>query len=106
MNDNDQFYHPIYAQAKDLQNKFHDMLGSGSHPAAGALQHEIRDLVEDIEVRKNPLTIENRVKSIQNQLKQIERQGHTFMNYDHANYLHHSYEQMRGEIRRLHNKIG
>ena len=102
----DQFYHPIYAQAKDLQYKFHDIVGNADHPMAHTLRNEIHDLVEDIEVRKNPLTIEQRVKTIQNQLKQIEHQGHSFMNYDHANYLHHSYERMRSDIRRLHNTIG
>lgn len=102
----DQLYHPIYQQAKDLQYKFHDYVREDNHPAAHVLRTEIHNLVEDIEKQKNPLSIENRVKIIQHQLQQIEHQGHTFMNYEHANYLHSSYDRMREDIRHLHHTIG
>lgn len=99
----DLYYHPIYQQAQALQYKYHDLIANSQHPAAHALGAEIHKLVEDIEVKKNPLTLENRVKAIQRQLNTVEHQSQPFMSYDHANVLHHGYEAVRAKIRDLPN---
>ena len=99
----DPFYHPIYEQAKSLQYKFHDVVNDAHHPAANILRNEIHKLVEDIEVKKNPRTIEDRLKIIQRQLKEVEHQSHPVMHYEHADYLHTSYEHMRQNLRKFDN---
>lgn len=97
----DEHYHPLYQQARDLQYKFHDVLDQPHHPMADSLRREIHELVEDIEKQKNPRSIETRIKTIQHQLLENRMQPHPVVSYDHINYLHHNYEQMRNNVRRF-----
>lgn len=97
-------YHPLYQKAIDLNNKFNDFTGGNhGHPEAAALQHEVRQLIEDVEVKKNPRTIENRIKTIQHQLKQSQNMSHSYMDYNHYDYLHDNYEFMRRDLRKFNN---
>lgn len=97
-------YDALLKQATALNYKVHDFIGGDhSHPSAGALQHEVRQLMEDIEVRKLPRSIEQRVKTIQQQLKQSQVQQHSFMNYNEFDYLHDNYENFRRGLQKWHN---
>ena len=98
----DPSYKIMYNQARNLQYKFQDMLGT-SNPTASILHREAKDLVDDISMNKNPRDLENRIKTIQNHMKQVEHQGDHLMSYEHANGIHHEYEQMRQEVRNFHN---
>jgi hypothetical protein len=98
----DPSYQALHARARELQYNFQDILGHGN-PTADLLHREARELVDDIEKSKNPRDLENRIKIIQNQMKQIEHRGQNLMSYDHANAIHHNYETMRQDIRRFHN---
>ncbi len=99
----DPIYGPVYKQAMDLQYKFHDMSGGGDHPATNVIRNEIHKLVEEIETKKNPRDLEHRINIIQRQLKEAQNQNHPTFTYDHADYLHHNYEQMRSGLRKFHN---
>lgn len=96
-------YKPLYQQAVNLQYKFHDFTVGISHPEVNTLRNEINQLVEDIEVKKNPHTIEDRIKTIQRQLIQSEHTGSPIMHYEHKDFLHDNYEQMRNNVRGLNN---
>jgi hypothetical protein len=95
----DQQYRPIYQQAVDLRNRFHDLTDQPNHPMAHVLQREVHELVEDMEKNKNPRTLENRVKAIQHQLLESRMQGDNILSDNHIDYFHHNYEQMRTNIR-------
>ncbi|HUS26542.1 MAG TPA: hypothetical protein VMY99_04320 [Nevskiaceae bacterium] len=96
-------YQPIYKRARDLQYQFHDALGDSNHPMAHTMRQEVQHLVDDIEMHKNPRDLENRIKAIQHQVLEVQSQGNRIMNYEHTNYLHHNYEQMRRDLRRFSN---
>lgn len=98
----DPSYQPIYKRAIELQNQVHDAMGDPNHPSAFALRQEIQHLADDLEVRKNPHDIEDRIKTIQHTMLQARNQPHSFINVEHADYFHHSYEQMRLNVRRFH----
>lgn len=96
-------YHPLYQQARDLQYKFHDITSGSNHPAANVIRNEIHRLVEDIEVQKNPRTLEDRIKVIQRQLKEAERQNVHPLTYEHMDDMHDRYEHMRMNLRKFDN---
>lgn len=95
-------YQPIYNQARDLQYKLHDFVGR-TNPTAHLLQQEVQHLVTDIQLSKNPRDVENRIKTIQNHMTQVEHQGQNLMTYEHGNLLHHNFENMRQQVRSFHN---
>lgn len=95
---NDQ-YHPLYQQAVGLQYKFHDFTAGSTHPEIRMLQNEIHQLVEDIEVKKNPHTIEDKIKSIQHQLDQTQHQADSGLHSQNHSYMHDNLEHMRQQMR-------
>ncbi|HJQ09380.1 MAG TPA: hypothetical protein VJ836_07940 [Candidatus Saccharimonadales bacterium] len=97
----DPTYEPIYRQARDLQFKVHDALDDPHHPSAVVLRQEMQHLVDDLEVRKNPRDIENRIKTIQHTMLQTRYQPSPIMNVEHADHFHRTYDQMRMHVRRF-----
>lgn len=95
----DPSYQPIYQQARDLQFHVHDAMDNPNHPSAFVLKQEMQHLVDDLEVRKNPRDIENRIKTIQHTMLEARSQPHSFMSSQHADHFHHTYEQMRMNVR-------
>ena len=69
----DPAYQQLHNRAVHLETTFKDLLTS-NNPTAHVLQHEAKQLVEDIEAKKNPRDLENRIKIIQHQMKQVEHQ--------------------------------
>lgn len=98
----DPAYQPIYQQARDLQFHVHDAIGNQNHPSAVALRQEMQHLVDDIEVRKNPRDIENRIKTIQHSMLEARTNPNSFMNQEHADHFHRTYETMRLNVRNFH----
>lgn len=83
-------------QAVDLQNQFHDFTGGKfTDPQAHTIHYEIQHLVEDIDERRDPVGIDSRIKSIQSQLMQSKNAPQTFMDREHYDYMHRTYEQIR-----------
>lgn len=97
----DPTYQPFYEQARTLQNQFHDAVGANEHPSVSALRQEMRHLEDDLEIRKNPRDIENRIKTIQHQMLEVRNQGEHIMSYEHTDHFNRSYEDMRRDVRRL-----
>jgi len=97
-------YEPFHKQAMDLQYKFHDMIDNPYNPTAMVLQREVHNLTQDIAAQKHPRDIENRIRVIQQQLIEAKTQsGAQALSYQDNDYLHHNYEQMRVDVRRLPN---
>jgi len=97
----DPTYQPLYQRARDLQFQLHDALGNNEHPTAFAMRQEMQHLVDDLEVKKNPRDIENRIKTLQHQVLQARNDSVPFMTYEHADHFHDNYEQMRQDVRRM-----
>jgi hypothetical protein len=95
-------YQPIYQQARTLQNQVHDAIDDHNHPAAHVLRQEMQHLVDDIEVRKNPHDLEDRIKIIQHTMLEARSNPHTFIDSSHADHFHHSYEHLRQNVRTFH----
>lgn len=97
----DAHYEPYWHQAMQLKHQTQDVINDHGHPTAMVLHHETNQLVEDIEMHRQPRAIEDRIKQIQRQLIEARAQGDQVINYDHNQHLHHNYEQMRNSVRRL-----
>ena len=102
----DDQYNPAHKQAVALQDKFHDYVGLRQmhyDPRATLLQHEIHHLVGEIEGRKDPRTIEHRIKTIERELQENRLHENPIMHYDHINELHGHYRDLREQVRRFSN---
>lgn len=97
----DTIYEPYWHQAMELKHQAHDMINDHSHPIARSLHHETTQLVDDIEMRRTPRTIEERIQIIQRQLIEARAQGDVVLNVNHSQHLHHRYEKMREDVRRM-----
>jgi len=93
-------YKDLHKTADNLHFRFHDVLDNPNHPMANVLKHEVKQLVEDIEMNKHPRAIEDRVKVIQQQLQRANREG-GMINPNEFNNLHHDYERLRVNVREL-----
>lgn len=96
-------YQPFLKQAVDMQYKFHDVVDQPSDPMAARLKSEIQNLVNDAKTKRNPRDMENRIKAIQQQLKDVRAQGGQTMDTAHCDTLWQSYEQMRMNLRNFQN---
>jgi hypothetical protein len=92
-------YKPMYEQARNLQFQVHDAIDNHNHPSAIALRNEMQHLMDELEVHKNPRDIENRIKMIQHTMLEARSNPHSFMDPSHADHFHHTYEQMRTNVR-------
>jgi hypothetical protein len=74
----------IYRQALELQHKLRDYLDQDAHPQARQLTADVQRLTDEIEMQKDPRTIEGRVKNI---IRQLEAQEGSVMSHGHADDL-------------------
>lgn len=89
----------IYKQAVAMQFKFRDYLDDGRHPVAKQLQTEIQRLVDEIEMKKNPRSLEDRLKSIIRQLAAAD--GTPVMSNHHVDDLRDRCEDLQQSLRKL-----
>ncbi len=103
-------YKPLYKQAAALQHHFHDYTHhTANDPAAKMLRQQIHHLTNDLASGKNPRSIENRMKTIQTQLKRTQQQPHTYglpgqspiLNTNQSVQMHKNFEMMRRNIRQM-----
>ncbi|HEX7963702.1 MAG TPA: hypothetical protein VF466_03860 [Candidatus Saccharimonadales bacterium] len=97
----DPTYQPFYDRARQLQYQLHDAIGGTANPQAFAMRQEMQHLVNDLEVKKNPRDIENRIATLQRQVLQARSQPDSFMSYEHIDHFHDNFDQMRQDVRRL-----
>jgi hypothetical protein len=96
----DSMYDDYYKKALDLQYHFHDVVDNHADPRMQALQHEVHSLVDDLKEHKRPRSVEER-RIIDHQLLEARTSGGALMSNDEVEGLHHSYQHMRDDIRRL-----
>lgn len=68
---------------------------------AQTLRTEVQKLTDEVNEQKDPRDIENRIKIIQHSLIQSQYSGANYMSVDHSTNLHHDFENMRLDVRRM-----
>lgn len=99
----DDFYKQYHKDALNLQYHFQDVVDDKQHPQMQALQHEVHQLVQDIEARRHPRSVEERLKTIEHELVQARSHGEQLMSYNDIDHLNHQYRRLRANIRSLPN---
>ena len=89
----------IYKQALNLQNKFRSFIDQPNHPVTQKLKTEIQKLTDEIEVHKNPRSLEDRVKEIMHCLEEAEHEA--IMDNPHIDDLHDICREIQQELRHL-----
>ncbi len=87
-------------QVIELQHRIHDLMDTPHDSAAIRLSQEVQGLEDDLQVKKNPLTVEDRIRRIIHILEG-DAKAHRIMNYEHLDMLRHQFEHMREVVRRL-----
>jgi plasmid stabilization system protein ParE len=96
-------YKPIHQQADRLHHKTEAMIDDRSNPMAETISREARNILEDIESDKGPRSVEDRIKRLQQQLERLKDTPTSAISANDADSLQDSYEQLRGQLRRLSN---
>jgi hypothetical protein len=94
-------YQRLRQQADHLFHRFNDALSDKSR--AGSLASNVRNVVEDIEMQKNPHSIEDRVKRVVEGIKELYHADDGVMPLGHCEELKREYEDLRKEVRELSN---
>lgn len=96
-------YKPLQQQADRLHHKFQDIVDDRSQSLARSLESECREVREDIERNKAPRAVEDRIKRLQQSLRQAKSQATPALSPDDADMLFDAYESLRESLRRLPN---
>lgn len=96
-------YKAARQQAVGLQSKFRGMLDDKSQPTARTLENEIERIVNEFEVKKNPRSIDDRIKQLQRLLRDVDRGNPPVMDNRDAEFLYDSFEQLRMSLRKFDN---
>lgn len=104
----DEQYKSLYKQAANMQFKMHDYTLQSAHdPQTMLIRTEMHNLTNDIATGRSPLTVEARLKTIENQLRRAEMTNPStavagqspIMHYDHSSFLRKNLEGMRTNLR-------
>lgn len=90
----------LHKQVIDFQRRVNDMIDDHGHAAARRLKSEIQALEDDLQVRKNARSIEDRVKRIISHL-QGEARSAQIMDYAHLDSCSRWFEGLRASLQRL-----
>ena len=99
----DQNYKAIHQQADKLFYKFQDIVDDKTDAMASSAQHEIKEIVECIEMNKAPRFVEDRVREVQKMMEKVRAGESHMMTPEDAAFLIHEYEQLRKQLRSLPN---
>lgn len=87
-------------QVITIQFKIKDLLDQPSDAAAAKLTNEVQGLEDDLQVQRNPHSIEDRVKRIISLLGGDARRA-PIMNHEHLQMLEDWFEDFRERVRKL-----
>lgn len=82
----------------NLQRKWHDRVDDANHSLARQLSSAIQRLEDDIQIKKNPRTLEDQIKGI---IRQLENLEDSVMSNHHINEIQQSFEHMRTSVQKL-----
>lgn len=89
----------LYKEIVTFQSRVNDQIDDHSHAIAKNLKQEIQRLEDEAQVRKNPRSLENRVKQI---IRILEQAGHAeVMSHNHVHHFIEECEQFRRKLQKL-----
>jgi len=83
-----------------IQRKINDLMDDAEHATASMLRKEVQGLEDDLQVKKNALTIEARVKRIIHLLEGEAKEAR-IMNYEHLDMFREHFEELRSTLRKM-----
>lgn len=89
----------LYKQVISLRHRLNNVIDDPSHSSAQSLKKLVQRLEDEMQVNKNPKSLESTVKDVINSLKQAEHAG--VISHSDINYLHKTFEEMQQELRRM-----
>jgi polyhydroxyalkanoate synthesis regulator phasin len=95
------YYQSLRQQADQLFHKFNDVVDDPA--ATGGLKQEIRDIVEWCEMEKNPRSIEDKIKHVEEELREISHKDAELIDRGHVDMLLDMVEHLRENVRRMPN---
>jgi len=100
--DEHQYKHAL-EHARRLEFRIRDVLDDKSHHISQELLSESRRLVDELEVKKNPRSLEDRIKHIMRTLHHAKEYNQIVMDSVHIEELHKSFEHFMMELRKFDN---
>ncbi len=98
----DTHYQSMYTQAASLQHRVQDYTRAAAYdPTANVLRQQMHGLTHDLAANRNPRLIDNRVRTIQTQLRRQQMMNpgmgmqNPILNNSQRNFLHSNLEQIR-----------
>lgn len=98
MNDD---YKRLRSQADRIWHRFNDDVDSRS--AAAGIERNVREVVEDFERQREPRSIEDRIKTVIQQLKNLRETGPETIDFGDIDEIVDQYEDLRRDLRDLEN---
>ena len=89
----------IYKTIVALQHRTKDWMDEANSPAGRAVLHEIQKLEDEAQMKKNPRSLEHRVKSVIRMLESAGNEG--AMDHHHADTLVNQFEEIQNQLRKL-----
>lgn len=100
---NKQQYQDFLKSCQSLQYKVHDRMDDKNSSIGRALIAETKNLIEEIEMQKNPKTLEEKVKHIQSLFHKAKEEGDAIMDYTDISFFDESYEHLKLTLRKFDN---
>lgn len=87
-------------QVIKMQRRVNDLMDKPAHSAAVWLKKEVQALEDDMQIGRNTLSVEDRVKRIIRILEKEAKEAR-IMNYEHLELLRKWFENLREDVERL-----
>jgi hypothetical protein len=89
----------VHKLALRIENRFRNSVDNKNHPSARQLQSEIQRLVDEVEMKRNPKQIEQRVFQLERVIKTAENDRS--LSADGADELRDGAREMINSLRKL-----
>ncbi len=96
-------YKPIHEHAEKLYSKYLSIVDDKTDHMANEAEHEIKEIIELVEMNRPPRMVEDRIREVQKMLEKVRAGGSHMMTPEDAALLIHEYERLREQLRRLPN---
>jgi hypothetical protein len=100
-------YNPIFDKVTSLQYKFHDITkgAAASHPTTRAMQNEIHQLLRDVTVERSAHTLNNRIATIQRELKDTQISAAPVIDFESQNILYTGFDSLHKDVNNFHPRV-
>jgi hypothetical protein len=103
--DNEPDYQPLRKEADLIHHRFCDRCDDMNHQFAQWIKQESKLVVQDIDAKRPPHSIESRILQIENRLKMPRQQEMSVMTPHDARTMVNEYEQLRVHLRQMPNYV-